>query len=96
MRRGSGKLNLLLSILLSRALPGSRVGRVAGGVDACSGSRVGSGWSTVGTACVRGMDRLGLAGLRHCRYRHPASDGGGADLRPTLSAVRPCRHRWRR
>jgi len=42
------------------------------------------------------MDRLGLAGLRHCRYRHPASDGGGADLRPTLSAVRPCRHRWRR
>ena len=52
MRRGSGKLNLHLSILLSRALPGSRVGRDAGGVDACSSSRVVSGWSAVETANV--------------------------------------------
>ena len=28
-----------------------------------------------------GMDRLGLAGLRHRRDRDPASDGRGADLR---------------
>ena len=37
---------------LSRALLGSRAGRDAGGVDACSSSRVVSGWSTVGTANV--------------------------------------------
>ena len=52
--------------------------------------------TTVLAHCVGGMDRLGLAGLRHCRYGHPASDGGGTDLRPTLCAVHPCRHCWRR
>ena len=52
MRRGSGKRNLLLSILLSGALLGSRVGRDADAVDACSSSRVVSGWSTVGIANV--------------------------------------------
>jgi hypothetical protein len=37
-------------------------------------------------ACFRSMDRLGLAGLRHCRHGNPAPDGGSADLYATLCA----------
>ena len=45
-------------------------------------------------AFVGGMDLLRLAGLRHCRYGDPASDGGGTDLRAALCLVhigRDCR-----
>ena len=42
-------------------------------------------------AFLRGMDRLGLAGLRHQRDGDPASDGRGADLCPPLCALHPCR-----
>ena len=45
-------------------------------------------------ACLPGewTGRLGLAGLRHRRDRHPASHGSGADLCPALCAVHPGRH----
>ena len=36
---------------------------------------------------LRGVDCLGLAGLRHQRNRDPASDGSGAYLCPALCAV---------
>ena len=44
--------------------------------------------TTLSGACLRGMDLLGLAGLCRRRYRRPAPDGRGPDLRPALCAVR--------
>ena len=38
-------------------------------------------------AFIRGMDCLGLAGLRGGRYFDPTPDGRGADLCPALCAV---------
>ena len=42
-------------------------------------------------ACFRGMDFLGLAGLRCQRNRSPASDGSRPHLCPALRAVHPGR-----
>jgi hypothetical protein len=39
-----------------------------------------------------GVDRLGLASLRYCRYRNPASDGGRSHLCPPLCPVHACRN----
>jgi predicted phage-related endonuclease len=50
---------------------------------------------TGGGKWVEIMDRLGLAGLRHCRHGHPPSHGNGADLRPPLCPVHTGRHHRR-
>jgi hypothetical protein len=44
---------------------------------------------------LRRMDRLRLARVPARRYRDPASDGGRPDLRASLRAVHPGRHRGR-
>ena len=46
-------------------------------------------------ACLRRVDRVGLAGLSRCRDRQSSAHGRGPDLRSPLRLVHPGRHRRR-